>query len=157
MLANSICNLKKTKKSDIESASTVSANLDHKICQKKNVGIAALNSNRKQLLAQFINQMVASTVDLPPEKLLQCNRGKANAARARQMSIYLMHTTLSFSYTEIGKIYSKDRTTIAHACHVIEDLRDNESFDLQLNRLERIICTVLRLSDVAIPGVVKHG
>lgn len=124
---------------------------------KRRVSITALKIEKKQLLAQFVNQMVAATVDLPPEKLLQCNRGKASAARARQISIYLMHTTLSFSYTEIGKIYSKDRTTISHACHVIEDLRDNESFDLKLNRLERMIGVVLKLSDESFEGAVRNG
>jgi len=124
--------------------------------QKRTAGIRALKDQKQQLLAQFVNQMVAATLDLPPEILLQCSRGKAQSARARQISIYLMHTTLSFSFTEIGKVYSKDRTTIAHACHVIEDLRDDESFDSKLTQLERMIAIVLNLSDDRKLGNMKQ-
>ena len=108
--------------------------------------LACLNSARKRLLAKFVNQMVASTFGFTADHLLRSERGDAKAARARQVSIYLMHTCLSFSLTEIAKLYSKDRTTIGHACRVIEDKRDTPAFDDRIIELEQTIQTVLVLA-----------
>jgi len=153
MLTNSIINTVKRKQKNQPPIMNTAIKDRTALPLKQFEGIKALDTDKKQLLAKFVNQFVAVTADLPPEKLLQCNRGKAEAARARQISIYLMHTILSFSYTEIGRIYSKDRTTIAHACHVIEDLRDDESFDLKLSQFERAIGTVLSMLETLTDGV----
>ncbi len=156
MFGNRICNNEKLKKPKDQALLQMAIGASGNRKQKRTAGIRALKDQKQQLLAQFVNQMVAATLDLPPEILPQCSRGKAQSARARQISIYLMHTTLSFSFTEIGKVYSKDRTTIAHACHVIEDLRDDESFDSKLTQLERMIAIVLNLSDDRKLGNMKQ-
>ena len=109
-------------------------------------GLPSLKLPGDRLLATFVNQMVASAFDLPSEKLLRYERGNANAARARQISIYLMHTVLSFPLSKISRIYNKDRTTIGHACRVVEDLRDGSSFDCRILELEQTIATVLKLA-----------
>ena len=109
-------------------------------------GISSLLLPGDKLLATFINQMVASAFELPAERLLRVDRGNARATRARQISIYLMHTTLSFSFSTISRIYNKDRTTIGYACRVIEDLRDGPAFDDRIIELEKIIVTVLKLA-----------
>ena len=118
-------------------------------------GINSLSSSRERLLARFVNQIVAVYFQLPSELLLKFARGKASATRARQVSIYLMHTTLSFSFTQIAKIYGKDRTTIAHACRLIEDLRDDPEFDNRLVEFELTISIVLNLSDAIVSDVVS--
>lgn len=110
------------------------------------VGINSLQQPSDKLLATFINQMVASAFELSPERLLRYERGSARATRARQISIYLMHTTLSFSLSTISRIYKKDRTTIGYACRVIEDLRDKPAFDDRIVELENTINTVLKLA-----------
>ncbi len=109
-------------------------------------GISSLKTANEKLLAQFVNQMVASAFELPAERLLRCDRGNARATRARQISIYLMHTALSFSLSTISRIYNKDRTTIGYACRVIEDLRDSASFDDRISELEETVATVLKLA-----------
>jgi len=113
--------------------------------RRRPIGMSCLSSPGKRILARFINQMVASVYSLPASRLLRCDRGKASASRARQVSIYLMHTLLSLSYGEVGTVYGKDRTTIAYACHLIEDLRDEPAFDDKLLELENTIIMVLSL------------
>lgn len=98
------------------------------------------------LLAKFVNQMVASTFGIPPESLFIQDRANLKAVRARQISIYLMHTALSFPLTRIASIYEKDRTTVGYACRVVEDLRDKPAFDDQMIELENTIKTVLSLT-----------
>jgi chromosomal replication initiation ATPase DnaA len=40
---------------------------------------------------------------------------------------------------EIGEAFGRDRTTVLHACGVIEDMRDDPRFDDEVSELERQI------------------
>lgn len=117
----------------------------NKLCSY-NLGKIALDNPADKLLATFVNQMVASAFELPAQQLLKVNRGNARSTRARQISIYLMHTFLSFSLMKIARIYHKDRTTVGYACRVIEDLRDSPAFDDRMLELEETVKTVLKLA-----------
>ncbi len=131
-------------------------NLKDGISPTRPTGICSLNSASKRLLAKFVNQMVASAFQLSGERLLRHDRGNAKAARARQVSVYLMHTCLSLTLTEIARVYGKDRTTIGHGCRVVEDLRDTPAFDDRIIELEQMVQTVLALTGHnKMPGEVK--
>lgn len=67
------------------------------------------------------------------------NRGYAKVALARQAAMYLAHTACSLTLTEVGRLFLRDRTTVAHACSVIEDRRDDPVFDHVMELLERIV------------------
>lgn len=58
-------------------------------------------------------------------------------AFARQIAMYLAHVGFGVSMAEVGKIFGRDRTTVVHACHVIEDRRDEARFDDLLDHLEQ--------------------
>jgi len=109
-------------------------------------GLLCLDKAGERLLAKFVNQMVASSFDLQAETLFVLTRQNSRVTRARQVSIYLMHTALSFPLSKIASIYKKDRTTVGYACRVIEDLRDKPSFDDRIVELENTIDTVLALA-----------
>jgi hypothetical protein len=49
--------------------------------------------------------------------------------------MYLAHVAFRLSLTEVGELFGRDRTTVAHACGVIEDLRDDEIIDRALTVL----------------------
>lgn len=102
------------------------------------------------LLPGFVNQMIASTFDLKSEKLLQNDRGEARLTRARQISMYLMNTSLSMNFVEIAAFYRKDRTTVSHACSVVEGLRDAPDFDDRLLELEKTIEMVIQLAQYSL-------
>ncbi len=70
-------------------------------------------------------------------------RCRAPHAFARQVAVYLAHIVGSKSYTEIGRIFGRDRTTAAHACRVIEDRRDDPVFDRLLELLENAVSVIL--------------
>lgn len=59
------------------------------------------------------------------------------AAFARQTAMYLAHVGFGLSMAEIGKAFGRDRTTVVHACHLIEDRRDEACFDELLDHLEQ--------------------
>ena len=47
------------------------------------------------------------------------------------------------SLTEVGHLFERDRTTVAHACGLVEDRRDDPDFDYRLNHLERAVSCLL--------------
>ena len=65
------------------------------------------------------------------------------AAFARQIAMYLAHVGFGLSMAEVGKAFGRDRTTVVHACHLIEDRRDDVRFDQMLDHLEQA-ATALR-------------
>ena len=99
----------------------------------------------KQLAARFVNQMIAAAYEISGERLLIRDRGVVKVNRPRQISMYLMNTVLSFKFTEIAEFYDKDRTTVSHACGVIEELRDNPRFDRRMCEFENTINSALQL------------
>jgi chromosomal replication initiation ATPase DnaA len=50
--------------------------------------------------------------------------------------MYLAHVTFGLSFSEIGRLFGLDRTTVAHACHAVEDLRDDPAMDRALAVIE---------------------
>jgi len=59
-----------------------------------------------------------------------------SVALARQTAMYLSHVAFGLTFTETGRLFDRDRTTVAHACAVVEDLRDNPAMDRALTILE---------------------
>jgi chromosomal replication initiation ATPase DnaA len=50
--------------------------------------------------------------------------------------MYLAHVSCGLTLTEVGHLFARDRTTVAHACIVVEDRRDEVPFDRALDLLE---------------------
>ena len=60
-------------------------------------------------------------------------------ALARQAGMYIAHVGCSLRLTEVGELFDRDRTTVAHACSIIEQRRDNPEFDQALELTESVI------------------
>ncbi len=80
--------------------------------------------------------VVAQVFALPPSDLMRATRGRAGVALARQIAMYLAHVVGGQSLTEIGMHFRRDRTTVAHACRLIEARRDDPGFDRVVELLE---------------------
>jgi hypothetical protein len=50
--------------------------------------------------------------------------------------MYLLHVDYALSCETIGRMFGRDRTTVSHACRVIEDSRDDIWLDCRLAALE---------------------
>ena len=66
------------------------------------------------------------------------NRSSA-ISRTRQTAMYLAHVVFGLSYTDVGKLFSRDRTTVAHACGAVEEWRDDPAVDRALTTLEEAL------------------
>lgn len=53
--------------------------------------------------------------------------------------MYLAHVDFGLSFGSIGRVFGRDRTTVAHACRVVEDSRDDHWLDVRLSALE-LVC-----------------
>jgi chromosomal replication initiation ATPase DnaA len=102
---------------------------------------------RDEGAARKVEAMVAAAFALGPGAIRDPRRGRAAAAFARQVAMYLAHTRLGLSFTEAGAYFGRDRTTAAHACRIVEDKREDPRVDAIVDFLERAIevCPDLQL------------
>lgn len=90
-------------------------------------------------LRQIIEGTVAGVFDVDAGLLCQPTRGRANIALARQVAMYIAHVGCGLSLTEVGAVFERDRTTVAHACGVVEQRRDDDDFDAAIHLLDLVI------------------
>lgn len=90
----------------------------------------------RRTVRQMIEITVAAAMNLPVEELSAKTRRTAPVAFARQISMYCAHVTFGWSLTEAGAVFSRDRTTAAHACRVVEDRRDDQHMDALIAQVE---------------------
>jgi chromosomal replication initiation ATPase DnaA len=92
---------------------------------------------------QAIDPAVATVFGVDMEDLRAPTRRSARAAFARQVAMYLAHVVCGLTLTEVGTLFKRDRTTVAHACGVVVDRRDDPEFDLRLDHLERAVSSLI--------------
>lgn len=90
-------------------------------------------------LRVVIDAAVSQVFSIDIVRLSGATRGRKGVALARQVAMYIAHTGLGITLTDVGRDFRRDRTTVAHACAVIEDLRDQPSFDFALQCLESVV------------------
>ncbi|MBB3965594.1 helix-turn-helix domain-containing protein [Rhizobium metallidurans] len=62
----------------------------------------------------------------------------------RQIAMYVCHVALQIPLHEIGLGFGRDRTTVGHACHVVEDRRDDPAYDEFVAAVERTVNSIFR-------------
>jgi hypothetical protein len=89
-----------------------------------------------QHLRGVIEHTVGAAFAVARTALWSPTRGPPAEAFARQVAMYLAHVGLGLSLGTVGRLFARDRTTVAHACALIEDRRDAPPFDRALDLLE---------------------
>lgn len=92
-----------------------------------------------QIFRPILEQAVARVFLIEGRELWLDTRGHPRVALARQAAMYLTHVVCGLNLTGVGAIFARDRTTVAHACWVIEDLREDPTFDRALDLLESVL------------------
>jgi chromosomal replication initiation ATPase DnaA len=87
----------------------------------------------------LISVVVSAAFTVPVGELRAASRRRAPVALARQSAMYLAHVTLGLTFTEVGRVFGRDRTTAAHACRKIEDRRTELRLDAALAELEHAL------------------
>lgn len=88
-----------------------------------------------------VSRVVAAAFDVTAQDLHLPRRGRAKVALARQVAMYLAHVGLGLTLSDAGRLFRRDRTTAAHACRLVENLRDEHRFDCLMTILEEMVLT----------------
>jgi chromosomal replication initiation ATPase DnaA len=86
----------------------------------------------------LLESATAAAFGVPVDELRAPSRRSADVAFARQSAMYLAHVTLGLSYSAVGTLFHRDRTTAAYACQLVEDRRDDPTIDRLLQTLEGV-------------------
>lgn len=103
---------------------------------------------------RLVEETVSAAFQVPLSALLSSRRGTARISLARQVAMYLTHVVGGFRLSEIGQAFDRDRTTVAHACAVVENRRDDPAFNRTLDLLEIIIVRLRRLTRAFSPATL---
>jgi chromosomal replication initiation ATPase DnaA len=99
--------------------------------------------------------MAAMAVGISTLEIISMNRGDARQIFARHLAMYLAVSGFSLPLGRVGRMFGRDRSTVAYACAQIEDRRDDPVFDMQVSALEAAVREVAEATQVA--GAVAHG
>lgn len=83
--------------------------------------------------------MASYVFGVPMEAICAKSRGAPEAAFARQAAMYLTHVAFSMSLNRVAIAFGRDRSTVAHACHLIEDRRDDPEMDSLFAAMEEAL------------------
>jgi hypothetical protein len=116
----------------------------------------ALQRLRTDIASARLASEIVRYVTAQDGSLLGPTRGSPAQATARQLAMYLTHVGFGMSLQRTAAAFGRDRSTIAHACHKIEDTRDSDTLDLLLEKLETCLAglpapdpeTITRLESV---------
>ena len=100
--------------------------------------------------ARLAQSAVSYAFDVPEEELAAPTRRSRRTAFARQAAMYLAHVAFELSLSRVAEAFGRDRSTAAHACHRIEDRRDDVDFDQYMDELE----ACLRAAPLPVAGQV---
>lgn len=89
--------------------------------------------------ARLAAAAAAYALKVPAEAILASERGSAEVAFARQVAMYLAHVGFELSLARVAVAFGRDRSTVAHACHTIEDRREAPAFDRMIAALEAMM------------------
>ena len=101
-------------------------------------GACGAREERSLELCENLLDVVAALFNVSGRELRKAGRSALGVARVRQIAMYVAHVTLQLNMTDIGRGFGRDRTTVVHACHLIEDLRDDDDFDRVVAATERV-------------------
>ncbi|MGL5166797.1 MAG: helix-turn-helix domain-containing protein [Afipia sp.] len=96
---------------------------------------AAISPNE---ICRLVTACVAFDFGVEAAALEAVLRGSQRIAFARQIAMYVAHVGFGLSFETVGRAFGRDRTTVAHACRVVEDDRDDIWFDCRVAALEMI-------------------
>jgi chromosomal replication initiation ATPase DnaA len=101
---------------------------------------------RDEAAAKLAAGVASYGLNVPVEEIIGGARGSSATSLARQVAMYLCHVAFELSLARVAIAFGRDRSTVAHACHQIEDRRESAAFDDWIGALEDM------LRDAPAPG-----
>jgi len=99
---------------------------------------SAVSEERSVEFCECVIDIVAALFGVSSKDLRRQGRSNISICRVRQIGMYVAHVVLRLTMAEVGQGFGRDRTTVQHACHLIEDMRDDAEFDRLVAMTERV-------------------
>jgi chromosomal replication initiation ATPase DnaA len=80
----------------------------------------------------------AALFNVSSKEIRQTGRTGQDAARVRQIAMYVAHAMLGLSQNSVARGFARDRGTVRYACMAIECLREDAEFDRAVALTERV-------------------
>src|SRR4051812_39462386 len=106
-------------------------------------GVLRTGAGGGALVRRAIDPAVAAVFEIEIGDLRAPTRCSPRTAFARQVAMYLAHVVCGMSMTEVGAVFRRDRTTVAHGCGVVEDRRDDPELDARIDHLEHAVGSLI--------------
>lgn len=110
----------------------------------------------------FVDESPAEERMLTPERRLLCmivrqlteellratglenteDPGRRAMSHVRQVAMYVCHVAYSMPMGEVAEAFGRDRSTVGHACRMVEDRRDDRAYDTFVAIVERMASAV---------------
>lgn len=94
---------------------------------------------RLSVACDGVIDIASSLFGVSGKELREPGRSRLSVSRVRQIAMYVTHVELGISMRDVGEGFGRDRTTVLHACHQVEDWRDDEEFDAIVGRMEKTV------------------
>jgi chromosomal replication initiation ATPase DnaA len=106
--------------------------------------LSPVNDERVTDICECVLDILSALFNVSGRELRQPGRTSTSVSRVRQIGMYVTHVNMGLSMAEVGRGFGRDRTTVMHACHLIEDMRDDAEFDQIVRMTERITAIAFR-------------
>lgn len=110
--------------------------------------LSPVNDERVTDICECVTDIVSALFNVSGRDLRRPGRVSTGVVRVRQIGMYVAHVTLGLTMSEIGRGFGRDRTTVTHACHLIEDMRDDLDFDRIVDLVEKVTSAAFRHAEV---------
>ena len=104
----------------------------------------ATPDERSLELCEGMLDIAAALFSVCGKELRKPGRTSLDVSRVRQIAMYVAHVILRLNMSDIGRGFGRDRTTVLHACHLVEDMRDDKDFDRLVAMTERVALVAFR-------------
>ena len=109
-------------------------------------------------LKKILEFAIAVAFEIETKDLRKRTRGRADTAFARQVAMYLAHVAYGLTLSDVGRVFERDRTTVAYACGVVEDRRDDAATDRMLDLLEAVVARLAHITRCgSCPSGCRHA
>lgn len=99
------------------------------------------NAGREEEAIKICDGMIdilSVCFSIPSREIRQIGRNATAISRVRQIGMYVCHVAIGMTMQDVAFGFMRDRSTVVHACHLIEDMRDDSEFDTIVSTIERI-------------------
>lgn len=110
--------------------------------------LSPITEERTIEICECVMDIVAALFNVGGGELRRPGRAATSVTRVRQIGMYVTHVILGLTMTEVGRGFGRDRTTVQHACHLIEDMRDDGEFDGIVHMTERVTAAAFRQREI---------